>query len=400
MTFHWHYTPYILPLLAAACVTGSLGAYAWSRRKSPGVAAFIVMMITVTLWGLSQVLYVLSVDLADQVFWSKVTYLAKVSVAPAWLAFALQYTDRGHWVTRRNIVLASLLPLVTLLLVFTNEWHGLVWSRIWMEAGRMHAVRGPVFWIHSVYAYLFMVSGMAQYVLLFIKSSHVHRWQAAVLVLAGVVPWIGNVLFVANVTPALDLTTLGFTVSALAFAWGLFRLKLLDLMPVARETIIDRMSSGMVVLDTQNRIVDINPAAQRMVRTTRSQLIGQDALKLLPEWAGLIEGDQQDAMIQAEVNLAEGEEHCYYDSHLSTLLDRSGRPAGKLLYIMDITERKRIEAGLEQARRRIEELTIELDQVKKARQVAEISESEYFRKLQVVARRIRAERKARNHSVL
>lgn len=398
MTFHWQYTSYILPLLAAACVTGSLGAYAWTRRKSPEVVAFIVMMITMTLWGLSQVLYVVSVDLADQVFWSKMAYLAKVSVAPAWLAFALQYTDRGHMVTRRNIMLASILPLVTLLLVFTNEWHGLVWTRIWMEAGRMRAVRGPVFWIHSVYAYLFMVLGMAQYVLLFIKSSRVHRWQAGVLVLAGVVPWIGNALFVANVTPALDLTTLGFTVSALAFAWGLFKLKLLDLVPVARETIIDRMSSGMIVLDTQNRIVDINPAAQHMARTTRSHLIGQDALQLLPGWASLIKSDQQDHTMQAEVILSEGKEDRHYDSHLSPLLDRSGRLAGKLLYIMDITERKRIEAGLELAHKRIEALTIELNQVKKARQVAEISESEYFKKLQVVARRIRAERKARDRT--
>ena len=398
MTFHWQYTLYILPLLAAACVTGSLGVYAWTRRKSPEVVAFIAMMITMTLWGLSQVLYVVSVDLADQVFWSKMAYLAKVSVAPAWLAFALHYTDRGHWVTRRKIMLASILPLVTLLLVFTNEWHGLVWSRIWMEAGRMHTVRGPVFWVHSVYAYLFMVLGMAQYVLLFIKSSRVHRWQAGVLALAGVVPWIGNALFVANVTPALDLTTLGFTVSALAFAWGLFKLKLLDLVPVARETIIDRMSSGMIVLDTQNRIVDINPAAQHMARTTRSHLIGQDALQLLPGWASLIKSDQQDGTMQAEVILSEGKEDRHYDSHLSPLLDRSGRLAGKLLYIMDITERKRIEAGLELAHKRIEALTIELNQVKKARQVAEISESEYFKKLQVVARRIRAERKARDHT--
>lgn len=398
MTFHWRYTPYILPLLAAAGVTGFLGAYAWTRRKSSGVTAFIVMMVAMTLWSLSQVLYVLSVDLADQVFWFKAAYLAKVSIAPAWLVFALQYTDRGQIVTRRNIMLASLIPLVTLLLVFTNEWHGLVWSRIWMEAASLRTVRGPGFWVHSVYAYLAMGLGMAQYVILFIKSSRVHRWQAAVIVLAGLVPWIGNALFIANVTPNLDLTTLGFTVSALAFAWGLFRLKLLDLAPVARETIIDRMSSGMVVLDPQNRIVDINPAAQRMARTPRSQLIGQDALQWLPGWASLIESDQKDGMMQAEVMLGEGENRCYYDSHISPLLDRRGHLAGKLLYILDITERKRIEKGLEQAHKRIEELTIELNQVKKAQQVAEISESEYFRKLQITARRIRAERKARARS--
>lgn len=262
----------------------------------------------------------------------------------------------------------------------------------------MRTTRGAVFWIHSVYAYLLMMLGMAQYVILFVKSSRVHRWQAAVIVLAGVVPWIGSALFVSNITPDLDLTTLGFTVSALAFAWGLFRLKLLDLVPVARETIIDSMSSGMVVLDTQNRIVDINPAAQRMARTTRSQLIGQDALQSLPGWASLIKNDPQDGMIQAEVMLGEGEDHCYYDSHISPLLDRRGRLAGKLLYILDITERKRIEKGLEQARKRIEALTIELNQAKKAKQVAEISESEYFRKLQVTARRVRAERKARDHT--
>ncbi|MBN2389692.1 MAG: PAS domain-containing protein [Anaerolineae bacterium] len=396
MTFHLQYTPYILPLLAAAFVTGYLGAYAWQRRASPGVAAFIAMMTAMTFWSLSQVMYVLSVDLADQVFWSKMVYPAKVFIALAWLVFALQYTDRSQIVTRRNLILASIIPLLTLLLVFTNEWHGLFWSKVWTEAGSMRTTHGVWFWIHSAYAYLFMLLGMAQYVILFIKSSRVHRWQAAVLVLAGLVPWIGSALFVFNVTPSLDLTTLGFTVSALAFAWGLFRLKLLDLVPVARETIVEYMSSGMVILDAQNRIVDINPAAERMAHTPRSQLIGQDALQWLQGWAGLIEGDQQDG--QAEIVLGEGEDHYYYDSHISPLLDRSGHLAGKLLYIMDITERKRIEKGLEQAHKRIEALIIELDQVKKVRQVAEISESEYFKRLQVTARRIRAERQNRNHT--
>jgi hypothetical protein len=55
-------------------------------------------------------------------------YIGIATLPVAWLAFALQYTGREAHMTVRSATLLSALPLVTLLLAWTNEAHGLIWS--------------------------------------------------------------------------------------------------------------------------------------------------------------------------------------------------------------------------------------------------------------------------------
>ena len=79
--------------------------------------------------------------------------------------------------------------------------------------------------------------------------------------------------------PGLDPTPFAFTLSGLLLFVGLFRFRLLDLMPVARATLVESLLDGVLVVDARGRIVDLNPAAWRLLGDAEraGAYIGRDA---------------------------------------------------------------------------------------------------------------------------
>jgi N-terminal 7TM region of histidine kinase len=122
----WQVTPYSYLLLVAAAISAALVFFAWRRRGTPGAATLAMLMIGVCIWTAGYALELSVADLPTKIFWAKLEYIGIATVPVSWLAFALQYTDREGRLTSRNLVLLSALPLVTLLLAWTNEAHGLI----------------------------------------------------------------------------------------------------------------------------------------------------------------------------------------------------------------------------------------------------------------------------------
>ena len=155
---NWQYNPYVLPLVIVAAVLVVLALFAWRRRPTPGAMPFALLMLAVAEWSLGYALELGSADLPTQTFWAKVEYLGIVSVPVMWLAFVLQYTGRDKWLTRRNAALVVIVPLVTLLLVLTNDAHGLIWSSIGHDTSGsflvLDSIHGGWCWVHSVDSYL------------------------------------------------------------------------------------------------------------------------------------------------------------------------------------------------------------------------------------------------------
>ena len=262
---YWQETPYTLPLLGAAAVSAALAFYAWRRRSAAGVIPFVGLMLAVAVWSLGYALELASADLSAKLFWAKGQYLGIVTIPVAWLAFVLQYTGRARWLTRRNLFLLAIVPVVTLLLAWTNELHQLIWTSIRLESSGSFSIlvlaHGPMFGGIVAYSYLSLLLGSALLFLALFGAPRLYRGQVIAGLIAVLAPWVGNALYISglNPFPYLDLTPLAFTVSGLAVAGGLFGFRLLDIVPVARDVVMESMGDGVIVLDTQNRVVDRQP---------------------------------------------------------------------------------------------------------------------------------------------
>ena len=189
-----------------------------------------------------------------------------------------------------------------------------------------------------------------QYNQAFIRSPHLYRRQAGVLLLGALAPWVGNALYISGLGPFphLDLTPFAFTLTGLAAAWGLFRFRLLDIVPVARDAVIESMSDGVIVLDLQNRVADLNPVAQRIIGRSAAEAIGQPAAQVLSGLADLVERYRDVTEAREELILGEGEAQSCFDLRLLPLYDLRCRLTGRLVVLRDITEHKRAEEALVQ----------------------------------------------------
>jgi PAS domain S-box-containing protein len=355
----WQFTPYVIPLILSTVVSIWLAITAWRRRSISGALPFALLMLGVAEWSLTYTLELGSPDLSAAVYWDNSTWLGIVIVPAAWFAFALQYTDRGHWLTRRTVVLLTIQPLITLVLVWTNPLHGLVYSSV--SLGTSHGLSAPVFtdalwyWITIAYSYLLILLGtllIISFIRTLVGGASLYRWQAIAMLTAVFVPWLGNAVTVSglNPIPTLDLTPLAFTVTGVAMAWGLFRYRMLDLAPVARNAVVESMSDAVIVLDQHNRITDLNPAAQHLLGHPLSELIGQPAAQVASAWSDQTERFRGTTEAHEEIVLTvDGMPHSF-DLRISPLSDRRGSLAGRLIVLRDITERKQAMDALEQAR--------------------------------------------------
>jgi PAS domain S-box-containing protein len=349
----FQYTPYILPLVVSSIIAGFGALYVWERRTTTsGGIALALLALACAEWSLGYALEISGANLSTKIFWGKSQYLGFVSVPLLWLIFAYSYSTQGTRMTRRNIILLSIVPLITLILAFTTELHGLIWKEVEiLTVGTFSALKithGFWFWTYWAYSNILLLVGAIFILRSFNRTKGLFRRQNVILLIAVLTPWVGNVIYVSGLSPIpnLDITPFSFTISIVVFAWGIFSFKLVNLAPVARDLVVEKMSDGMIVLDAQGTIVDINPALQIVLGISASQVIGQRAKDFFRDWPSLVERYENLLEAQDEIVFGKGESQTWYELRMSPLLDSRDRLLGQAVTVRNITEKKRTEGAL------------------------------------------------------
>lgn len=359
-----------LLLIIAAAIPAWLALYTWRRRSASGAKPFVVLMLALCVWGACYALELLvGADMAAKVFWRGAKYLGVVVTPLASLAFALEYTGRQAWLTRRKLALFSIEPLLTILLIATNTAHYLVWlpERLVAEGPfvMLNAPFGVWFWIHAAYSYALLLVSAILVVQALVRRPPLFRGQMIGLMLGLAAPWLGNVITISGLSPIpdLDLTSFAFTITGLSLTWGIFRFYLLDLAPIARELVAESMRDGMIVFDARGRIADLNPAAQQMVGATASQLIGRPAAEVFEMRPDLVQRYQDASEARDEIVVGEDAARRNLELQLSPLRNRRGSIIGRVVTLHDITEHKRAAAQLQDSEARYRQLVENADDI-------------------------------------
>ncbi len=366
-----------LPLLAMVIALTLVGRV-FHRRSSPIAMTFVILMSSLAVWSLAAVLEHASQGLPAKVFFIKLSYLGIVVLPAAWLVLTLQYSNRDKWVTRRNLALLAVMPVFTLAMVWTNDTYHLIWKDIWLDTSYsppIDAVTHNVgFWLQAGYSYLLILLGTLVLLGMFRRSSGIYRNQVGVMLVASMVPWVANFLYIAGIDPmpAVDPTPLAFAISGAAFFWGLFRLQLLDIMPIAHESIFNNMADGVVVVDTRGRIVELNPAAQTMTGCNRVDVIGKPYCSEMPAQVGQVALAPTEHGSQTLIPLGEGPALRHYRVHVSEIITKE-QLSGHLVLLHDDTARVKTEA---ESRERLR-LETELAERLRAEQTLKASEARF-----------------------
>ncbi|MDG2304814.1 MAG: histidine kinase N-terminal 7TM domain-containing protein [Candidatus Binatia bacterium] len=348
------YQLYTGVLLLTAVWLSFLAVRVWARRPARAATAFVIQLGATAVWCGSYGLQLASSDPEMKVFWSRLHYLGVVVAPVAWLVFVSEFTGRDGWVNRRSIALLSIIPALTLLAVWTNDFHQLHWRAVIFEVVggemRMRVLAGSWYWVAIGYVYVLYAVAMLEVLRALVYGHHVQRRQNTVLLAAAAIPALVSIFYMSGWTNV-DVTALGFAGTALVVSWALYSFQLLDLVPVARETVVEEMRDAVLVLDDRGRVVDLNPAALDVLDLDPADAIGHHLDEVLPAARGMLGRSRQRGVATAmELELGGEHDTRWYELRLSPLRGRRRRLGGDLVILRDITQRIESERSLSEAR--------------------------------------------------
>ncbi|MFQ5976293.1 MAG: histidine kinase N-terminal 7TM domain-containing protein, partial [Candidatus Hydrothermarchaeales archaeon] len=359
----WQWNPYMIILIIVAAVSIIIALYILSKRHNIiGASLGALILLASVEWTLGYVLELGSTNLSTKVFWNKMQYFGHVMVPLAWLIYVLKYTSREKWLTRRNLVLLIIIPLITLLLTFTNEAHNLIWTRIELVTiGSFLILSHSLevgFWVYIVYSYILLLVATFMLIQVHIHSRHFYRWHIRALLFAVLIPWLASALQFSGFNPfwPFEIIPLAFVVSGPIWLWGSTKLRLGEIVSVSRDIVIENVSDSIVVLDVQNHIVDTNPAFQNLVGCTASEAIGKPIEQIWKDWPIQMEWSSGEAGEIYEVVKGKDYDQGIYDMRISPLTDWSGRIISRVIILRDIAERKKAEEEIKAKSKFLESL--------------------------------------------
>lgn len=350
------FSPYLILSALIALITAT---FVWWRRSAPGAMPLFLMLITTVIWASSDVLVRETKDIQWKIFWFDVLLVGSSFGTPAFWAFGLQFTERSHWLTKQNIFLMSAIPAICLILGWTTDLHGLFYETRDLTSplpnGNWNFVPGIFYWVFIAYSYLTVLFTIAIIARAFVNSPPAYRGQAATILVGTLIPFIGNIIYnliVGVGRNQVDPTPLLFTVMGVIYAYGLFWYRLFDVVPIARHTLVEHMQDGVIVVDAQNRIVDVNPSALRWLNWKQASPVGRDVQDLLKGWFDQFSEYPANLYIETEIHTTDMPDH-YFDLRVEPLTDKNDKLTGRLIVLRDITRQKSSERALREAHDRL-----------------------------------------------
>ncbi len=349
----WYVTPYTLLPLAAVTMSGLAVGQAWSYRHLLTARVFIGLMLSIIWWSLCNALELANATVSGKMLLITLQHVSVVSVPVLWLLFALSYANHDYLLKRELLIGLVAVQGLILLGAWTNEWHRLMWPRVelvytahglWVLTGP----NGPLWYVGIATGYSMVLVGPALMLDQARRSRALYRSQALSLLIGALLPWVSSVLFVLGRSPipSIDTTPVAFALSGIAFTIAMRRYRALDLVPTARETIVDQMPDAMIVVDQSDRILDANPAAQTL--TAAPMKPGAALVDVGLGW--LVEQARDRFEGQFEVRQSRADGDVVYDLRCTVLRDRRGAPVGRIFVLRDVTLFKQAAQALQEAK--------------------------------------------------
>ncbi len=339
-------TPFATALALAAAVSLVVMALAMHRHASQGGKTFVAMMGAVVWWTLFAALDAAAVEPALKIAFSMIEYAGTVSTAPLFLLFAMRWRVSDRRLPAAAVGMLWIVPAATLVAVATNDWHRLFWTGFETSpvagSNLLMYGHGPLFFVHIAYSFALTLAATVLLVRASLGAQRVFRLQTTALLAAALAPWIGIVFYLTplNPFPGLDLVPLSFAVAGVLLLLALSRFRLLDLAPVALRQLFAGMTDALVVLNAEDRVVDINPAARQLFGVDGNP-VGREA-RSLAGWARMMPERWGPGEERIETTYP-GEPIRHLDMRVTPIAASAGRAAGRLVVIRDVTARREVE---------------------------------------------------------
>jgi signal transduction histidine kinase/ActR/RegA family two-component response regulator len=341
----------LLPLAIGPAILLPLAVYAFRHRRVRGALGYGAVLLAIALWSAAYAWELAAPGVGEKLLALKIKYIGVTALPVAWIGFVLDFVARERPAVRRTTRQMGIVMAIALLTAWTNDWHGLFWGQLTLQpSGTLYTFtgRGPGFYLNIAYTYTVLFAGLAILVTQAVQSPYLYRKRTVLLVLATVVPWLGNVIFVSRIEGAgtIDSTPFLFTCTAVFAAVAVFRYRVLDPIPTLLDARIEVIGDGLLIVDRSLRVADLNRAAEAIIGRDRAAAAGVRVDRVLADWPPDIDGDSR-----RDVTLPSAEGARIYDMRITPIEAGGERLTGYVVLLRDVTEHRRLEEDLRQAQK-------------------------------------------------
>jgi len=350
------FNPFAVILLASALISGFVSYSAFKRlNQTPVASLFMVMMALITLWSLGYAIELSSTSHFNAFLGVRIYYISIVSVPVLFLIFSAQYGEIDKFLNRYTVTALFLIPSITLILNWSFEYHQLYYKATSMDYSSSKAkisfVPGPWFWVQLSYSYACMFGGTVILVKRLIQVKKIFRKQLILIIAGTALPWIGSILDIF-VQPFRDisLSPLSFIFMGIIFYYALYSKRFLDIIPIARDKIIESITEGLLVLDLKERIIDSNRKLLQMSSIPDVDIIGRSVEAVFSSVQPLAVCFKVKTESSKDIPVSINDNHFTYRVRSTPLFSPGNRQVGTLFILTDMTGLYTVMKELESAR--------------------------------------------------
>ncbi len=323
-----------------------MGWLFWRRLRTRAAFIAFILFVAGAEWMTTYAAELMLPGIELKILANKLQYLGIAILLSGLLTFTIQVLNYSHRFTRRIITIIRFIYAVLLVLIFTNEYHGLMWVYHYLKPTPQGVLlshpHGIVYWIFVLYGDVLMLVATFLMIRGALQTQHLFRRQAVVLLVGMAFPWFFHVagLLGFDIAAPYSPAPLSFVGGITFISLGLWRLQMGSILPVARNTILETMADGVVVFDTYGHVIDANPAGEKLLRVTgySGRIIGAELSDIGEPWVSLAAGGAATSRRQVILPYADGE--FVYDVHFSTLKALLGG-VGYVMVLRDVTAQTR-----------------------------------------------------------
>jgi PAS domain S-box-containing protein len=352
----------IVMLFVSGASMAAVGLYA--RRfvgRVPAATPFVLLMLCAAAWAFLYILDLLTMSLPLRVFYHdlRFLFLPFISVLELWLVLA--YVNKTEWIRRDLAAIVLTIPVLSAILAITSPFHTLFRYNFSINtAGPVPVLQYSESTFYTIYfLYSFVLLALAIVLLIYETRKQGTLWETSTILLLSALafPTVLNSLAGVSglILPGINPTPALLWIAAILYTIALFRYHFLDIIPIARGRLIEALSKPVLVLDTSDRVIDINPAACSLFSVSPGAALGKKIEEIVPDWPDFLSLCREKTSTKRDLVRIRDNEAFSYIGSVEPLLGVNGVPEGHLVFLQDVTDLKRAQDALR-------EKTEELDQ--------------------------------------
>lgn len=324
-------------MFLTAFIAAQLAIYIFYNKKKIHLKGFLGLILSIFLYSLFYSFELISPDLNYMKLFAAVQYIGILSIPAFWVIMALEYTNKSKYVNMKLYIIIFCLPVILVILNFTNEYHHLFYrnysATIMYSLSIANISPGIGYTMAAIYINLMYLLGNILYIEFFIKNN-VYRKRSFTIMITSFIPWIGYWIYMSGIMPIkIDIVPVFMAFVCLIYTKALFKNNIFKTAVIARHVIFDNIKEIVIVLDMNNKIIDINKATEQFFSKKADAIIGQDLEKAFENFTAIIKHLKSNKEVTFDFEMEAYDKYYYFTGEINFINND-----GKVITLKDSTE--------------------------------------------------------------